>query len=280
MKTTVVFILSSLVLFSCADQTLDTSETRLPVLERHYNMETGEAIAEKSFVYDNHRNLVRETYKPLISKIGGAYEIINEYDIQQHRILMFVRHINQVESYELVRFTYDGDKKVEEQYYGAGVNSQLPHTKVMYYYNGNQADSSVTLINQYSLSKPNDYKFNVASYFTYDNQGRLLEEHRRTSFGDMWVVTMNNYDVDLLKETCNPVTGQEGVFNCTRYEYNSQKKLIRKYATLTGTPDRLLEEHTYTNGLLTETKIFDQKYYLPAYNPDPTPYTLQIKYEY
>jgi hypothetical protein len=52
MKTTVVLMLSCLLLFSCSENNVDKAETRLPALERHYNLETGEAIAEKSFVYD------------------------------------------------------------------------------------------------------------------------------------------------------------------------------------------------------------------------------------
>ena len=275
MKTTVVLVLS-LVLFSCVDHNLDTSETRFPALERHFNLETGEAIAEKSFVYDKDRNLVRETYKPLTPKVGG-YENSYEYDAQHNRILVLSRQVSEVSTYSLARFTYDADKKIEEQYYGTDVNSHRPHTKVVYYYTGIQADSAVTFQIPYDGK---DYKFGGASYFKYDNDGRLLEEQKRFFDGSLVVMKMNNYDGDLLRETCNPVTGQEGIFNCTRYEYNSQKRLIRKYATFTDTADRLLEEHTYTEGLLTESKIFDQRYYLPAYNADPTPYTLQVIYEY
>ena len=280
MKTTVVFMLSCLMLFSCADPILDKSETRLPVLERHYNLETGDAIGEKSFVYDKNRNLIRESYKPLTSKgyeygLYG-YEINYEYDDQQNRILMLTRYFGEMHSYSLTRFVYDGGKKAEEQYYSMDVNSSRPHTKVVYYYNSNQADSTVTF---QILSNMNDYSFGGASYFNYDNQERLIEEKRRLPFGSMWIAAMNNYEGELLQATCNPVTGQEGVFNCTRYEYNSQKNLIRKYATLTGTADRLLEEHTYTEGLLTETKVFDQNYYLQVY-ADPIRYTRQIKYEY
>jgi hypothetical protein len=183
----------------------------------------------------------------------------------------------ELEYVNLVRYTYDGDKRTEEQYYGADVNAQRPHTKVVYYYSATQADSSVTF---QLFFNENDYKLGGASYFKYDNDGRLIEEQKRFFDGSEVVTKMNSYDGELLKETCNPVTGQEGVYNCTRYEYNSQKNLIRKYSTLTGTPDQLLEEHTYTEGLLTETKIFNQQYYLPAYAADPTPYTLHIIYEY
>ena len=276
MKTTVVVTFTCLALFSCVDNTLDKSETRLPVLERHYNMETGDAIAEKSFVYDKNQNLIRESYKPLISKVGG-YENIYEYDDQHNRILILSRHTSDVASYSIARFTYDGDKKIEEQYYGNDVSARLPHTKVVYYYSGSQPDSSRTL---QLFANENDYNYAGASYFKYDIQGRLIEEQRRFYDGSLVAIKMNNYDGELLQQTCNPVTGQEGVFNCTKYEYKSQKKLIRKYATLTGTADKLLEEDTYTEGLLTESKIFDQKYYLPAYNADPTPYTLKIIYEY
>ena len=277
MKTTVVLILSCLVLFSCAEHNVDKAETRLPVLERHFNMETGEAIAEKSFVYDKDRNLIRESYKPLTSKVGG-YETIYEYDDQHNNILTLSRGVSpEAGHFNLARYTYDGDKKIEEQFYGADVNSHRPHTKVVFYYNGIQADSSVTF---QLFHDENDYKFGGASYFKYDNEGRVIEEQRRFFDGSLLVTKMNTYDGELLRETCNPVTGQEGVFNCTRYEYNAQKNLIRKYATLTGTADKLLEEHTYAEGLLTQSKIFEQKYYLPAYNADPTPFTLQILYEY
>lgn len=275
MKTTVVFVLSLLVLCSCVDNALDKSETRFPVLERHYNMETGEAIAEKYFEYDRNRNLIREAYKPLSSKVGG-YETLYEYDAQHNRIMQLNR-VSETHSYTLVRFIYDGHKKTEEHYYGSDPAAQTPHTKVIYYYNSSLADSSVTFQKFYG---GNQFTPGGASYFKYDNQERVIEEKKRTFDGSLFVVAMNTYDGDLLKETCNPVTGQEGVFNCTKFEYNSQKKLIRKYATLTGTPDRLLEEHTYTEGLLTQTKVFNQLYYLPAYNADPTPYTLQITYEY
>jgi len=283
MKTPVVFILACFVLCSCAEHTIDKSETRLPVLERHYNMETGEAIAEKSYVYDKYRNLIRESYKLLTPKTYQygvySYEINYEYDAQQNRILMLTRYLGETESYSLVRFVYDGNKKVEEQYYTMDVNSQRPHTKTTYYYSGAQADSSVTLVHQYFIDRTDAYNFSSASYFKYDNQERLIEEQRRPAFGSKWVASINDYDGDLLQKSCNPVTGQEGVFNCTRYEYNSQKNLIRKYATFTGTPDRLLEEHTYTEGLRAETKIFNQNYYLLVYG-DPSLYTLQIKYEY
>src|SRR4026209_1361263 len=98
MKTTVVVTFTCLALFSCVDNTLDKSKTRLPVLERHYNMETGDAIAEKSFVYDKNQNLIRESYKPLISKVGG-YENIYGYDDQHNRILILSRHTSDVASY-------------------------------------------------------------------------------------------------------------------------------------------------------------------------------------
>jgi hypothetical protein len=276
MKTTVVLLLCALLMLSCADDTLDQSDSRPPVLERHFHLETGEAIAEKSFSYDNNGNLVREHYKALTPKVQ-SYENIYEYDAHHNRILTLHRLMGETESVSLARYIYDGDKKIEEQYYGSDVTARRPHTKVMYYYNGSRADSSVIRQVLYNM---NDYGFGGASYFKYDTEGRLIEEQRRSFNGDVWVASLNSYNGELLNETCNPVTGEEGVFNCTRYEYNTEKKVIRKYATLTGTVDQLLEEHSYAEGLLKESKIFKQKYYLPAYNADPTPYTLQIIYEY
>jgi hypothetical protein len=207
----------------------------------------------------------------------AAYENIYEYDAQHNRVLILHRILGDAESYSLTRFKFDDGKKIEEQYYGSDVTARRPHTKVVFYYTGNQADSTIT----YQIfQNESDYKFGGASYFTYDAQGRLIEEQKRFWNGSRAVISLNNYENELLQQSCNPVTEQEGVSNCTRFEYNVDKKLIRKYATLTGTVDLLLEENSYTNGLLTETKVFNQKYYLPAYDADPTPYTLQIKYEY
>jgi hypothetical protein len=276
MKTRYVFLLCCVVALSCTDHSVKKADLALPSRELHYNMETGEPVAEKLFTYDVNGNLLSESYNALTPKVRSS-QINYTYDAENRMTSQVTRFIDEpVDSYAIVKFRYDGHKKIADEYYSSDSPGETPHSILMYYYGSVEPDSVIA----YHHNSAAEFKFNYGTYFRYDDRWRLLEETRKFFDGSIIVTKINTYLGDVLTQSCNPVTGQEGALNCTKFEYHQDETLFRIYATLTGHPDRLLEEYTYQDKLLAEKKVFDQHYYFPAYNSDQTPYTLLVKVEY
>jgi hypothetical protein len=122
-----------------------------------------------------------------------------------------------------VKFRYDGPKKIADEFYRSDLHGETPNTIVMYYYSGVEPDSVIA----YYRNSAAEFKFNYGLYFRYDDRWRLLEEKRRFFDGNIIVSKINTYTGDLLTQTCNPVTGQEDVLNCTKFEYNQDETLFR-----------------------------------------------------
>jgi hypothetical protein len=115
MKTRYVFLLCCVVALSCTDHSVKKADLALPSRELHYNMETGEPVAEKLFTYDVNGNLLSESYNALTPKVRSS-QINYTYDAENRMTSQVTRFIDEpVDSYAIVKFRYDGHKKIADE---------------------------------------------------------------------------------------------------------------------------------------------------------------------
>ncbi|MBN8578228.1 MAG: hypothetical protein J0L66_14885 [Cytophagales bacterium] len=261
-----------IVLISCEEITESKRAAQIVQKETYTRLETGEKQAEKLYTYDLSGRLLKEQFIDIKFSSTG-YEIQYEYDGLNRKTKMTAAYtdINAISS---VEYEYEGTQlKVVKTFQG-----QSETTKAEYFYSNHMNADSI----QNFYMGNNGYIYSYTAIMTYDTSGRLIEERWR---GDGVYITnivtkMNVYSGDLLMETCNPLTHMPEGRNCIKNEYNAEGNLYRVYATLTGETDRLLEESIYQGNTIKAKKIFNQRDMMPAYNADPTLYTMLVEYEY
>ena len=267
-------ILLSLIAFliACQDNNEIVIPQKLPIREIYLKLETGVQLGVKTFTYNQSGNLLRELYQDARFQEAN-YEIRNEYDANERKTKL-IHTFSDPTNFNTVEYTYEkGKVKTETLYY----QEAYPHYRIKYFYNNHeQSDSSHHFYHQ-SLNNIG-FTYNFTTHYRYID-GRLIKEWRKGTNVD-FISKLNRYEGDRLIETCNPVTNMELVENCIRNNYTTRGQLYRVYSTYTGTPEKLLEQYTYKDNMLTKKLIFDQSDYLPAYNPDPARYTILVRYEY
>jgi hypothetical protein len=275
MKKIVLQGFMSLFLVACVENSLEFKDHN-PVKELHYNEDTGEVLAERNFTYDANGNLISDHFRGL--KEGMQENVITyTYDQQDRLIKLVNRFVGDVQdSYAIVKYNYEGTRRVSDEYYVDEVESFLVRKEV-YHYSFHPGPDSIENFNH---RKNGEFIADGAIYYTYDAADRVLQEARKFFTGTTVVIKLNTYGGGLLAQSCSPPNIHDGKVYCQRMEYNDDGKITKLYRTETGTPDVLEEEYLYDDARLIEKRTFNQVYPSPLYSSNVTLYTLSVKLEY